>query len=293
MVGAVGPTGGASWRWSRPARRSRAVGRASLVIDTCSQRDAEVFLHWLWQDDAECAGDGICRRHPAPDDRDGPGPVGNRPERRPAVGSLGCRSFWCRSHCEYRRHGRAHVGLRHSCAGASTRSERMLSGSPIENAAPLPAWRIPPGSVASAPISKRSRWRWGPRTCHRRPPERDPHQGHGSPTAIATRGEMRPACDDADIESGHAGEMDRDTAVDGANAEHADACRGSSETASADAWGWQASSRDPLAARAVDMKGSSGRFVPNRSPCDERLAGEEPPHHQANGCHGHFLQRIT
>jgi len=42
------------------------------------------------------------------------------------------------------------------------------------------------------------------------------------------------------------------------------------------------------------MKGSSGGFEPSRSPGDERAtAGEEPRHFRADGCHGHFLQRIT
>src|SRR5262249_35616602 len=49
---------GASGRWSRPARRSRAVGRSrglaasTWEVLTCSQRDGDAFLHPLWQDDA-------------------------------------------------------------------------------------------------------------------------------------------------------------------------------------------------------------------------------------------------
>jgi hypothetical protein len=38
-----------------------------------------------------------------------------------------------------------------ACASATTRSERVLSGSPIGSAAPLPSWRMTPGSVTSAP----------------------------------------------------------------------------------------------------------------------------------------------
>jgi len=71
-------------------------------------------------------------------------------------------------------------------------------------------------------------------------------------------------------------------------------CRGIRETASAEvACGWQRfSGADPLAARAVDMKGSSGGFEPRRSPCDA-TGQRRTVHHRADGCHGHFLQRLT
>jgi hypothetical protein len=67
--------------------------------------------------------------------------------------------------------------------------------------------------------------RAGPRTCHCRPPGSGaiPLQCHDPQAAIANRGEMGPACDDADIESRHAGEMARDIAAEGADAEDADA----------------------------------------------------------------------
>ena len=111
----------------------------------------------------------------------------------------------------------------------------------------------------------RAKARSGPRTCHCGPPGSSAIllQCHGSQAANANRGEMGPACDDADIDPGTRA---RWPAADGAdaNAEDADAhgllllgrvakiarprvllspCRGIRVTASAEvACGWQASS---------------------------------------------------
>jgi hypothetical protein len=67
--------------------------------------------------------------------------------------------------------------------------------------------------------------RSGPRTCHCRPPESSaiPLPCHDPQAAIANRGELGPACNNADIESRHAGEMAGDVAADGADVEDVDA----------------------------------------------------------------------
>jgi len=70
-------------------------------------------------------------------------------------------------------------------------------------------------------------------------------------------------------------------------------CRGIRETDSTEV-AWQARSPgDPLAARAVDMKGSSGGFEPRRLPRDERATGRaEPRHHRAGG-HARRVCKVT
>src|SRR5262245_52676084 len=116
--------------------------------------------------------------------------------------------------------------------------------------------RADPGEAADGAL--------GPDDLPSRPPGSSaiPLQCHDPRAAIANRGDMGPACDDAAIESRQAGEMARDIATDGADAEDVDAhglllarargenrsparssCRGIRETASAEAaCGTQASS---------------------------------------------------
>jgi hypothetical protein len=57
----------------------RSAAREVFSVGICCSRAAGR----LWQDDAECAGNGFCLPHHAPDARTIREPVGNRPERHP------------------------------------------------------------------------------------------------------------------------------------------------------------------------------------------------------------------